>query len=271
MALRNQPYIPLYVQDYLTDEKLNMCSWSTQGIYIKIMCFLHKQRSYGSILFKQNSKQTSSTINYFAQILIRNIPCQLEDMENSLSELLDNEVLYIDELGLHQKRMVKDGQISNARSKAAKKGGGNPNLLKQKSNNQFKQNLKQITEYENEYENEDKSIIIKGGMGENEVYSFEEFWNDYDKKVGSKSKLEKKWNNISDKQRMKIKEYIPYYKISQQDKKYRKNPETFLNNESWNDELINNGQSKQKINRPTSSELQAAVEIGIGLAEAYKG
>ena len=35
MALRNQPYIPLYVQDFLTDEKLNQCSPASQGIYIK--------------------------------------------------------------------------------------------------------------------------------------------------------------------------------------------------------------------------------------------
>jgi hypothetical protein len=32
-----------------------------------------------------------------------------------------------------------------------------------------------------------------------------------------------------------------------------------------------NGRAKQQGIRPTSSELQAAVEIGIGLAEAYKG
>ena len=93
MALRNQPYFPLYVQDYLTDEKLNMCSWTTQGIYIKILCILHKQSSYGSILFKQNYKQNESAINYFASILIKNLPCQYSDMVGALSELIDFEVL----------------------------------------------------------------------------------------------------------------------------------------------------------------------------------
>lgn len=158
MALRNQPYFPLYVQDYLTDEKLNMCSWSTQGIYIKILCILHKQSSYGSILFKQNYKQNESTINYFASILIKNLPCQFENMVEALGELIDNEVLIIDDLGLHQKRMVKDGQISDERSKAAKKGGGNPNLFKQNS----KQTDKQNTEYEYEVENiinKDKKVL----------------------------------------------------------------------------------------------------------------
>ena len=32
--------------------------------------------------------------------------------------------------------------------------------------------------------------------------------------------------------------YIPNYKSATPDKKYRKNPETFLNNRSWKDELI---------------------------------
>lgn len=68
--------------------------------------------------------------------------------------------------------------------------------------------------------------------------SFENFWNAYDKKIGSKPKLEKKWNKLTDSEREAIMIYIPKYIQSQPDKKYRKNPETFLNNKSWNDEII---------------------------------
>lgn len=71
-----------------------------------------------------------------------------------------------------------------------------------------------------------------------EEYSFEDFWDDYDKKVGSKPKLLKKWSKLSKTTKLKIRDYIPLYKQAQPDKKYRKNPETFLNNESWNDEII---------------------------------
>lgn len=166
MALRNQPYIPLYIQDYLTDEKLSMCSWSTQGIYIKILCILHKQKEYGQILFKQNDKQNISMISNFALILIKFLPCQLNEMEFALSELIDYDVLQIDGCNLQQKRMIKDGLISEARSKAAKKGGGNPNLFKQNTKHEFKQKDKQKHEYEIEVENEvdndnDNEIEIK--------------------------------------------------------------------------------------------------------------
>lgn len=152
MALRDQPYLPLYVQDYLTDEKLAICSWSTQGIYIKILCILHKQKEYGTILFKQNDKQILSTCLNFASIFVRLLPVQLSEMEAALQELVDNEILTIDGNKIFQKRMVKDNTISEMRSKAAKKGGGNPILFKQKD--------KQNPEYENEYENVNKDNII---------------------------------------------------------------------------------------------------------------
>jgi hypothetical protein len=68
---------------------------------------------------------------------------------------------------------------------------------------------------------------------------FEFFWIEYDKKVGDKQKLKKKWNNLTDAEREKIMEYLPSYKNSVQDKQFRKNPETFFNNKSWNDEIVN--------------------------------
>lgn len=67
--------------------------------------------------------------------------------------------------------------------------------------------------------------------------SFDIFWNLYDKKIG-KPKAEKKWNNLSLKDQEAILEHIPKYKQAQPNKTYRKNPETFFNNRSWEDELI---------------------------------
>ena len=68
--------------------------------------------------------------------------------------------------------------------------------------------------------------------------SFDDFWNLYEKKVGDKTKLEAKWEKLTDEDRTNIMAYIPKYIKSQPDKKYRKDPATFLNNKSWNDELI---------------------------------
>lgn len=67
---------------------------------------------------------------------------------------------------------------------------------------------------------------------------FNIFWDLYDKKIGDKNKLLGKWNNLSESDKDLIIAYVPRYKLATPDKKYRKNPETFLNNKSWLDEII---------------------------------
>lgn len=79
-------------------------------------------------------------------------------------------------------------------------------------------------------------------------YTFERAWNLYEKKVGSKEKLEKKWNSMSKKDRKAAIEYIPLYVISKPDKQFRKNFQTFLNQRGWEDEIIGTPQ------QPTANE-----------------
>jgi len=66
---------------------------------------------------------------------------------------------------------------------------------------------------------------------------FEEFWNLYDKKVG-RTKAEKLWAKLSEKEKADCMAYIPLYKQAQSDKQFRKNPETFLRNKAFYDEII---------------------------------
>jgi len=86
-----------------------------------------------------------------------------------------------------------------------------------------------------ETETENTTITIN----ENINIDFDWFWNHYDKKVGDKQKLKKKWNKLTDEERQNAMNYLDLYKQSVPDKQFRKNPETFLNNKSWNDEIIN--------------------------------
>jgi hypothetical protein len=72
---------------------------------------------------------------------------------------------------------------------------------------------------------------------------FSDFWNLYDKKRGDKVKLEKKWNELSHKDQASIMLYVPDYIKAQPNKVYRKDPSTFLNNKSWNDEIISKDSS----------------------------
>jgi hypothetical protein len=84
---------------------------------------------------------------------------------------------------------------------------------------------------------------------------FEKFWDLYDKKVG-KPKCEKLWHKLSMEERVSCINYIPLYKQAQPEKQYRKNPETFLRNKSWNDELIfHNGTNKPTLEEQRKSKL----------------
>lgn len=69
-------------------------------------------------------------------------------------------------------------------------------------------------------------------------YPFSAAWDAYQKKVGDKVKLKAKWDRLSKKTKAAIMEHIPRYVANTPDKKYRKNFSTYLNNKSWEDEII---------------------------------
>jgi len=74
-----------------------------------------------------------------------------------------------------------------------------------------------------------------------DVYPFEEFWNDYDYKVG-KEVSSKKWKKLTDDEKLAIKKHLKKYIPATTDKEgnvyYRKHPSTYLNQKTWLDEDI---------------------------------
>ncbi len=159
MALRDQPYIPLYVQDYLTDEKLNECGAASQGIYIKIICIMHKSEEYGVILLKQKDKQTDKQIKNFASKLSRLLTFNADEIHEAVKELTEEKVLTIRGDKLIQRRMVKDNEISEKRSAAGKKGGNNNKFAQAKTQANSEANSED--EYDNEIEINNKGENAK--------------------------------------------------------------------------------------------------------------
>lgn len=125
MALRDQPYLPLYVQDVLTDEKLIDCSAEAHGVYFRLLCILHKQEVYGQICMKQKYKQNEEQIDNFALLLSKQMPFEQKQIAKCLEELISEKVLTIEGDFLFQKRMKKDGELSLMRADNGKKGGSN--------------------------------------------------------------------------------------------------------------------------------------------------
>jgi hypothetical protein len=81
---------------------------------------------------------------------------------------------------------------------------------------------------------------------------FETFWNLYDKKTDTK-RCKAKFLKLSNKDIEDILKVVKIYVDLTPDRKYRKNPSTWLNNESWKDELLQNKQTVRKFKRPTDN------------------
>jgi uncharacterized protein YdaU (DUF1376 family) len=185
MSLRKQPYLPLYVEDFLTDEKLIYCSAEATGVYIRLMCIMHKSEEYGKILLKQkfkqnakqNAKQNGSKVEDFAAQLAVQLPYDRATIRRALEELLAAGVLNEEPETIIQRRMVKDNEISEKRAYSGKKGGEKSLGAKQifTKTKKFASNFAQAKnqanaeiEYINEIENEIVEEEEKGGGGEKE-------------------------------------------------------------------------------------------------------
>lgn len=113
-----------------------------------------------------------------------------------------------------------------------------------------------------------KKIILD----KDDEYTFDNIWNLYDKKVGCKDKLRKKWNSMSKADRKAATEYVPLYVIATEDKKYRKNFQTFLNQRGWEDELIGAAPPPTAVNENPSeiSQLIAKTKVEQQITEEDK-
>ena len=80
---------------------------------------------------------------------------------------------------------------------------------------------------------------------ESQKIDFEIVWDLYDKKKGDKDKLKIRWDKLSFTIQQLIIEHIPKYKKEQPDKQFRKHFETYLNNKSYNDEILTDAKDKR--------------------------
>lgn len=85
-----------------------------------------------------------------------------------------------------------------------------------------------------------------------ESESFIIFWDLYDKKT-DRVKCENLWDKIKPELHNSIFEHVKRYVKSTPDKQYRKNPDTYLRNKCWNDEIVNKEQSQPKQHKPSDN------------------
>lgn len=240
MSRRDQPYIPLYVMDFLTDEKLRECSAESVGVYIMLMCVMHKQEEYGTISLREKDRKGPDTISDFSAKLAKHLPFGEKVIGRALIELLAEGVLYEDGGRLIQKRMLRDADISEKRATAGKKGSAATNAKFDAAKQAAKYPAKSSG-------NGVAAPAQKDGAGPDlQTKRFDEFWAAYPKKVG-KGEARKSWRKIKPDAELhrKILAAVEEAKRSEQwtreHGQYIPNPATWLNQSRWEDELTQKG------------------------------
>lgn len=172
MALRDQPYLPLYIQDFMTDERLNLCSAAANGVLIRLMCLMHKSEHYGKIELKQKFEQNASKIENFACMLAKQFPYTSLEIISGLNELIEEKVIHIEGAFLIQKRMVKDGTLSKSRAENGSEGGKKSATNKAKGQAKNKQNTEIEYEDDNEFKNNNDKKISENSTWDLEKQNF---------------------------------------------------------------------------------------------------
>ncbi|KAA6303165.1 MAG: hypothetical protein EZS26_000768 [Candidatus Ordinivivax streblomastigis] len=118
---------------------------------------------------------------------------------------------------------------------------------------------------EKEIENE-KKIKPQKGESDYEVLdelSFENVWLMYQRK-GNKKSSQRRWDGLPKKAKLLAVEHIPRYVEATPDEKYRKNFETYINQEAWNDKIITKNGTANGITNTANSQAMGNGYSGNG-------
>ena len=222
-------WFPFYYLDWLSDSEVVMMTYSEKGLFIDML-----SRCFNEGGLPADEKK-----------LVRLFRCDAEDLKECVKMFYEkDEKLFNKKLDSIQKDQKV---ISKVKSKAGKasaearkakrlmKGTGVEHVLKCVATEAQHNSTSTVQNNTVQQSNKTKAKITD--------YPFELFWEMYDKKTG-KPKCESKYQKLSEEIRKTIFEHVLKYKESQPDKQFRKNPDTYLNQQSWNDEIVSNAPQK---------------------------
>jgi len=100
---------------------------------------------------------------------------------------------------------------------------------------------------ETETETITENITINKTKAKIQDWQFEDWWLNYDYKI-SKDKAQKSWNKLTEQEKDIALQKVAEYVESTPDKSFRKHPTTYINQKSFNDEIITrNNTSSDKL------------------------
>ena len=226
------PAFLFYSSDFLTGTYF--LNDAQVGKFIRLLCFHHqKGRLTKEHMIKICTTYDKDIFDLFTQD------------ENGLyfNERLESEV--------NRRKKYSESRRNNRKKKT---NNESPVLNISKT---YDQHMETVTETETKAITKTKTELYP---------TFEDFWDLYDKKTGNKTLIKPKFDKLTQRLKEDIMNYLPGYIESTPNKTYRKNPQTFLNNKAWQDELINyNSNGRQQNNQPDYSNLERILANTEGL------
>ena len=220
----------------------------------------------GFILYADQIDLFTQLPNDKAGELIKHIFAYVNDEDPKTDDLLIN-IAFTPIKKQFKRDLEKWTQTREGRSKAGKASAEARRIKKEQelTNSTNVKSVEQIPTNPTVKDNVTVNDNVKDKDINIEIYpSFSDFWDLYDKKT-DKPKSLAKWNRLTHEVKLQIIDYLPRYKLSQPDKQYRKNPVTFLNNESWNNELIINQKTQDNEKQQRIAELTKSIRNGEGI------
>ncbi len=203
-------------------------------LWIGILCLGMQSGRPGILEIGDGIPFTPETLSTELDISVNTIKLGLETFSKlKMIEFFDNQTIYITNFEKHQEL----DRIELAREKIRLRVESHRKRKKISYNGKEHVTVTPVTCNAIE-------LDIDQDKNKNKI-DFNQFWNLYEKKI-DRPKCEKKWDKLTLHEQTQILHYIPSYKNVTPDKTYRKHPATFLNNRSWENEIINN-QSQTEI------------------------
>jgi len=122
------PWMKWWPADWLSDEKLRLCSLAARGLWMDLLCVMHRCDHRGCL-------QQASGKPFTDEQVARIAGCAVDEASLLLKELVETGAASVSEQGvIMNRRMVRDESLGQVRRRAGRKGGKKTgNLLKQNS------------------------------------------------------------------------------------------------------------------------------------------
>ncbi len=218
------PYLALFIDDWLASAKVRKCTETTRGVYIDLLCILHKEPRRGSYALHDQELKPNTTrsktqlalaktaetqrLPYFAEFLVKRTGSAKSVIVKALQELYHHGIIVVEDDALIQPRMYRDsgfylhsdvdengepltenGELKNA---VVTTGDAEDDLIRNRVEKNEEKNNKKITKKPRVRASREYAHVHNGN-GNNNNNIINNIHN-----VNSEEEKEEKYNNVND-------------------------------------------------------------------------